>query len=317
MPPSSAATISPSPASAGEGWGGGLAAKRWLFTHAVPVATIALALIAVWYALAILLNWQVVADAQSRAGATPGFAEMVTLTLNHARPLLPSPQQVADEVWRSVFTLPVDSRRSLVNHGWITLSAALVGFGIGSLAGVLIAVAIIHLRSLERSLMPWIIASQAVPVLALAPIVIVALGTLGLEGLLPKALIAAYLCFFPVAIGMVKGLAAADRLALDLLRTYSATRAQVFWSLRLPTSLPFLFASLKIAAAASIVGAIVAELPTGAQAGLGARLLAGSYFGQTVQIWAALVVAAVISAGLVGLLALAERALATRMGARA
>jgi NitT/TauT family transport system permease protein len=115
---------------------------------------------------------------------------------------------------------------------------------------------------------------------------------------------------------MVKGLAAADRLALDLLRTYSATRAQVFWTLRLPTSLPFLFASLKIAAAASIVGAIVAELPTGAQAGLGARLLAGSYFGQTVQIWAALVVAAFISAGLVALLALAERALARRMGVR-
>jgi NitT/TauT family transport system permease protein len=273
-------------------------------------------LVALWYILAVALNWGVVSDAQSRAGASPDLAGMVTLTLNHARPLLPAPHQIADEVWRTVFALPVDSRRSLVNHGWVTLSAALVGFGIGSLGGVLIAVAITHLRSLERSLMPWIIASQAVPVLALAPIVIVALGTLGLEGLLPKALIAAYLCFFPVAIGMVKGLAAADRLALDLLRTYSATRAQVFWTLRLPTSLPFLFAGLKIAAAASIVGAIVAELPTGAQAGLGARLLAGSYFGQTVQIWAALVAAAFISAGLVALLALAERALARRMGVR-
>jgi NitT/TauT family transport system permease protein len=302
---------------AGEGRGEARVVGRWLATHALPVVTVAAALLAFWYLLAILLNWQVVFDAQSRAGATPDVVSMVGLTLNHARPLLPSPHQIADEVWRTVFILPINSRRSLVNHGWVTLSAALAGFGIGSLAGVLIAVAIIHLRSLERSLMPWIIASQAIPVLALAPIVIVALGTLGLEGLLPKALIAAYLCFFPVAIGMVKGLAAADRLALDLMRTYSASRAKVFWSLRLPTSLPFLFASLKIAAAASIVGAIVAELPTGAQAGLGARLLAGSYFGQTVQIWAALVVAAFISAGLVGLLALAERALARRMGARA
>jgi NitT/TauT family transport system permease protein len=299
------------------GRGGGFAAGRWLQIHALPIATVAAALIVLWYLLAVALNWQVVSDAQSRAGASPDVATMVGLTLNHARPLLPAPHQIADEVWRTVFTLPVDSRRSLVNHGWVTLSAALAGFAIGSLAGMLIAVAIIHLRALERSLMPWIIASQAIPVLALAPIVIVALGTLGLEGLLPKALIAAYLCFFPVAIAMVKGLAAADRLALDLMRTYSASRAQVFWSLRLPTSLPYLFASLKIAAAASIVGAIVAELPTGAQAGLGARLLAGSYFGQTVQIWAALVVAAVISAGLVGLLALAERLLARRMGARA
>ncbi len=310
------ATMALSPILAEGGRGGATRIIARFLTHALPVSTVAAALVALWYILAVALNWGVVSDAQSRAGASPDLAGMVTLTLNHARPLLPAPHQIADEVWRTVFALPVDSRRSLVNHGWVTLSAALVGFGIGSLGGVLIAVAITHLRSLERSLMPWIIASQAVPVLALAPIVIVALGTLGLEGLLPKALIAAYLCFFPVAIGMVKGLAAADRLALDLLRTYSATRAQVFWTLRLPTSLPFLFAGLKIAAAGSIVGAVVAELPTGAQAGLGARLLAGSYFGQTVQIWAALVAAAFISAGLVALLALAERALARRMGVR-
>ena len=100
------------------------------------------------------------------------------------------------------------------------------------------------------------------------------------------------------------------------MRTYSASRAQVFWKLRLPAALPFLFASLKIAAAGAVVGAIVAELPTGAQAGLGARLLAGSYFGQTVQIWAALVAAAILSASLVGLLAAAERAVNRRMGAR-
>jgi NitT/TauT family transport system permease protein len=165
--------------------------------------------------------------------------------------------------------------------------------------------------------MPWIIASQAVPVLALAPIVIVALGALGMTGLMPKAIISAYLCFFPVAIGMVKGLAAPDALSRDLLRTYSATPAQIFWTLRVPTSLPYLFAGLKVAVAASVVGAIVAELPTGAQAGLGARLLAGSYFGQTLQIWSALAVAAIVSAFLVGLLGLAERLVARRMGARA
>ncbi|HEV7268893.1 MAG TPA: ABC transporter permease subunit [Falsiroseomonas sp.] len=164
--------------------------------------------------------------------------------------------------------------------------------------------------------MPWIIASQAIPVLALAPIVIVALGALGLEGLLPKAVIAAYLCFFPVAIAMTKGLNAPELLARDLMRTYSATSAQIFCKLRLPASLPFFFASLKIAAAGAVVGAIVAELPTGAQAGLGARLLAGSYFGQTIQIWAALVAAAMLSASLVGLLAAAERMVARRMGVR-
>ncbi|NKE46691.1 ABC transporter permease subunit [Roseomonas frigidaquae] len=283
----------------------------------IPVLTICAGLVLLWYGGAIWMNWQVVADTQARAGATPGLMDMVRLTLNHARPLLPAPHQILDELWRSTATLPVTSRRSLVHHAWVTLSAALVGFGMGTAIGVLLAVAVVHVRALERSLMPWIVASQAVPVLALAPIVIVALGAMGLEGLLPKAIIAAYLCFFPIAIGMVKGLRAPDAMARDLMRTWSATQAQVFWKLRLPASLPYLFAGLKVAMAAAVVGAIVAELPAGAQAGLGARLLAGSYFGQTIQIWAALVAAAILSATLVGLLGAAERLVARRMGARA
>lgn len=283
----------------------------------MPVLAVVAVLVVLWYAGAVALNWSLVAEARARAGQPPdGWATLLG-TWAQARPLLPAPHQIVDELWRSVVATPVTSRRSLVLHAWVTLSAALAGFGIGVAAGVLGAVAIVHVRALERSLMPWIIASQAVPVLALAPIVIVALGTLGLEGLLPKALIAAYLCFFPVVIAMAKGLNAPDLLARDLMRTYSATPAQVFWKLRLPASLPFLFASLKIAAAGAVVGAIVAELPTGAQAGLGARLLAGSYFGQTVQIWAALVAAAVLSATLVGLLAAAERLVNRRMGVRA
>jgi len=237
--------------------------------------------------------------------------------MGQARSLLPAPHQVAEEVWRTTAEVPVTFRRSLLYHAWVTLSAALAGLGIGVLAGALAAAAVVQVRALRRGLMPWIIASQAVPVLALAPIVVVALGSLGLTGLLPKAIVAAYLCFAPVAIATAKGLEAPDTLSRDLMRTYSATGAQTFWKLRVPASLPFLFAGMKIAAAAAVVGAIVAELPTGAQAGLGARLLAGSYFGQTVQIWAALAVAAVLSAALVGLLGAAERAVARRMGAAA
>ncbi len=284
---------------------------------ALPVLTVVAVLTACWYAAAVALNWQVVSDTLARAGAAPGTWDIVAGTMAFNRPLLPAPHQIVAELWRSTVETPVTSARSLLWHAWVTLSAALAGFGLGVAAGVVVAVAIVHVRALERSLMPWIIASQAVPVLALAPIVIVALGAIGLEGLLPKAIIAAYLCFFPVAIAMTTGLTAADRLQMDLMRTWSASRAQVFWKLRLPTSLPFLFASLKVAAAASLVGAIVAELPTGAQAGLGARLLAGSYFGQTVQIWAALMMAAVLSASLVGLLGWSERLLARRLGVRA
>jgi NitT/TauT family transport system permease protein len=125
-----------------------------------------------------------------------------------------------------------------------------------------------------------------------------------------------YLCFFPVTIGMVKGLRSPDPLQLDLMRTYSASLSQTFWLLRWPASIPFLFTSLKVAIAISLVGAIVGELPTGATAGLGARLLSGSYYGQTIQIWSALVVASVLAATLVALIGVAERQAYRRMGAQ-
>ena len=173
-----------------------------------------------------------------------------------------------------------------------------------------------HVRTLEKSLLPWIICSQMVPILAVAPIVIVVLGAIGLRGLLPKAIISAYLCFFPVTIGMVKGLTSPDPIQRDLMRTWSATPAQMFWKLRWPSAVPFLFTSLKVAITISLIGAIVGELPTGAQAGIGARLLAGSYYGQTIQIWAALLAASLLAVGLIGLVSLAERWVAQHMGAR-
>jgi len=143
--------------------------------------------------------------------------------------------------------------------------------------------------------MPWIVASQTVPILAIAPMVVVVLGNAGVTGLIPKALIAAWLSFFPIVTAMVTGLRSPERLQLDLMRTYSAGGWDVFVKLRWPASMAFLFAGVKVAATLAVVGAIVAELPTGAQAGLGARLLAGSYYGQTLQIWAALVMAALLA----------------------
>ena len=135
-------------------------------------------------------------------------------------------------------------------------------------------------------------------------------------GLFPKAIISAYLCFFPVTIGMVKGLTSPDPMQLDLMRTYNASRAAVLWKLRLPASVPFLFASLKVAIAIALVGAIVGELPTGAQAGIGARLLNGSYYGQTLQIWAALVAASFAATLLVYGVGVVERGVAKMMGGR-
>jgi NitT/TauT family transport system permease protein len=202
----------------------------------------------------------------------------------------------------------------LVYHGWVTLSATLLGFAIGTGLGILLAVGILHNRAMDMSVMPWAIASQTIPILAIAPMIIVVLNSVGLQGLVPKAIISAYLSFFPVVVGMVKGLRSPDQMQLDLLKTYNASNTEAFWKLRLPASMPYLFTSLKVGMAASLVGAIVGELPTGAVAGLGARLLSGSYYGQTVQIWAALFAAAIVAAGMVMLIGVMERRTLKRMG---
>ena len=279
---------------------------------ALPVFTLVLAIVLIWYLAAIWLN------APFIRSTNPGisFPDVVVASWNEERPVLPAPHQVLAELWKTVVETPVTSKRSLLYHSWVTLSSSLLGFLLGSLLGTLLAVSILHVKSLEKSLLPWIIASQTVPILATAPIIIVALGSMGFVGLLPKSIISAYLCFFPVTIGMVKGLNSPDPMQLDLMRTYNATRAQNFWKLRWPAAVPFLFASLKVAIAISLVGAIVGELPTGAQAGLGARLLAGSYYGQTVQIWAALFAAATLAAAMVTAIAVAERLTLSRMGVK-
>jgi NitT/TauT family transport system permease protein len=283
---------------------------------ALPVAVVVAVIVVLWYVAAVALNAGIVRDGFERAGTAYTTEDLVVATLSQDRPLLPAPHQIVVELKKTVLDVDPTSKRSLVYHGWVTLSSTLLGFVMGTLLGIALAVLIVHMKSLDKSLMPWIISSQTIPILAIAPIVIVVLGSIGLRGLVPKAIISTYLCFFPVTIGMVKGLTSPDVLSLDLMRTYSASKAQTFWKLRLPASVPFLFASLKVAVAIAIVGAIVAELPTGAQAGIGARLLSGSYYGQTVQIWAALFVAAALAASLVALVGLAERATLAAMGAR-
>ena len=231
--------------------------------------------------------------------------------------MLPAPHQVLGELWKTTVEVAPTSRRSLIYHAQVTLEGTLLGFALGATFGALLAIAIVHIKILRMSLMPWIVASQTVPTLAIAPIVIVVMGSVGITGLLPKSIISAYLCFFPVAIGMVKGLNAPDAMQLDLMRSYNASSAQVQWKLRLPASVPFAFASLKIAIAIALVGAIVGELPTGAQAGLGARLLAGSYYGQTLQIWAALFAAGIAAAAMVALVGFFEALTRRLMGAPA
>ncbi|SHJ24047.1 NitT/TauT family transport system permease protein [Aureimonas altamirensis DSM 21988] len=283
-------------------------------TGVAPILSVLIVFLAIWTLAAIALNWQTTSDRLAREDPAYGTAALVAATLSSDRPILPAPHQIVAEMANTIFGVRPSSPRSLLFHAGVTLSSTLLGFAMGTLLGIALALGIINSRTLDKSLMPWIIASQTIPILAIAPMMIVVLNSVGVTGLVPKALISTYLSFFPVTVGMVKGLRSPDRMHLDLMRTYAASTAQLLYKLRLPASLPFLFASMKVAVAAALVGAIVGELPTGARAGLGARLLAGSYYGQTIQIWSALVMAALMAGCLVAAISLAERAVLARTG---
>lgn len=309
----------------------------------LPVLIIVSLILVVWYVMAVRLNtpWQL--GVYERADVTEWTtSQFINDTLNQDRPVLPSVHQVAIELWNttgakfgSCWSKAADeqsfgvisktwetivcastSRRSLIYHAWITLSATLLGFTIGSVLGISLAIGIVHSRAMDKSMMPWIIASQTIPILAIAPMIIVVLNAIGISGVLPKALISTYLSFFPIAVGMVKGFRSPRRIQLDLMYTYAASKSQTFTKLRWFSAMPYLFTSMKIAISISLVGAIVGELPTGAVAGLGARLLSGSYYGQTVQIWSALFMAAALAAILVSLVGVVERFTIAKMGAR-
>jgi NitT/TauT family transport system permease protein len=280
----------------------------------LPLAVVLGALIAIWYVAAVLMNAPLQRDQFANAGRTDySTSDLIVATLNMERPKLPAPHQIVAELDKLILETPPTSKRGLVYHATITLQETLLGFLIGASLGVALAVAVVSIRVLERSLMPWIVASQTVPIIALAPMIVVILNQFDINGMIPKAVIAAYLSFFPITVGMVKGFRSPDPLHLDLMRTYSATPAQTFPKLRAPASAPFFFASMKIGAAAALVGAVVAEVTKSEDGGLGARLLAGSYYGQTVQIWATLFTAAALSGALVGLIGLAGRLTLRRM----
>jgi NitT/TauT family transport system permease protein len=278
------------------------------FVHqGVPVAVVLLAVLLLWYGAAWMLNAPGAIERVLDADVGYTWQELFTATMSMERPLMPAPHQVVQDFWSSLTDWPVDSPRNLLYHVAVTGESTLLGFVMGTALGLVLSVLIVHSRTLDRALLPWIVASQTVPVLAIAPIVLVILGSLGFEGVAPKAVIATYLCFFPVTVAMVQGLRSPQRIETEMMHTYAASRWQALWLLRLPAALPFLFPALRVGIAAGLVGAMVAELPTGAQAGLGARLLTGSYYGQTVQIWSALVMSALLGLTLTAVVAGIER----------
>ena len=192
----------------------------------LPVAVMLLAVLLFWYVGAVWMN---AAGAIERVLPPDGawtWRDLLAATLNMQRPVLPTPHQVALDFWSSLVDWPVTSPRNLLFHVAVTAESTLWGFVMGTLLGLVLAVLIVHSRTLDKALLPWIVASQTVPVLAIAPIVLVILGTLGVEGVAPKAVIAMYLCFFPVTVAMVQGLRSPQKIETEMLHTYAASQWQ-------------------------------------------------------------------------------------------
>ena len=278
-----------------------------------PILSIVTLIVLFWYGFSVVLNAPWAYDQAKRQSITLTVPELVNKTWSQKRPKLPTPHQVASEMSDTTVNQKISSKRSLVFHTWITFSETMLGFIMGMGLGIALAIAIVHNRATALSVMPWIITSQTIPILALAPMIIVGLGSAGFSGLLPIAIISMYLSFFPVVVGMVKGLKSPEQLEIDQMKTWSATGPQVLLKLRLPKSMPYLFTSLKLAMAASLVGAIVGELPSGGGGGLGFRMLSGSTFGNTLQIWSGLFSAAILAAALIAIIGFLQKIVLNKM----
>jgi ABC-type nitrate/sulfonate/bicarbonate transport system permease component len=247
--------------------------KRWV----LPTLAIA----------ALIGLWQIAASSGALASA-----------LNLEDFLVPSPAEIASALW--------DNRSLLAENAWVTLQEILLGFLCGLAAGLGFAVLLRLSETLRRAFYPLMVASQAIPILVIAPILVVWFGF----GIGPKLVVIALLCFFPIAVNTADGLRSVDPEATKMMRTLDASRRQVLWRVEAPTALPFVFSGARIAAAFAPIGAVFGEW-VGADSGLGHLILLDNAQLETARLFAAAVVLAAIALALFGLIALAERHVVT------
>lgn len=210
--------------------------------------------------------------------------------------LLPSPLDIAAAL--------VTSNQLLAIHAWVTLQEVLAGFALSFVAGVALAVGIAYSRVVERAVYPFVVASQTVPVVAIAPILLIWFG----YGLLPKVIVVALICFFPIVVNTVDGLRSVDPNLVKLLRSMGASRWQLFAKAQFPTSLPYLFSGTRVAVAVSVIGAVIGEW-VGASAGLGYLMVRSASQFQTARVFAAIVVLSVLGVALFVSVGMLERRL--------
>jgi len=221
---------------------------------------------------------------------------------------MPHLWSIVEAFWQPTTTDGPPLIQSLLHAAWFTMKEAIAGFLLGAAIGFALAVLLAHVRLLERGLLPFVVGSQTVPILAIAPMVVIGLGSKGIQGWKSVAVLAAWLTFFPVAINTLRGLKSPDRRAVELMESYAASTWSVLWRLRVPASLPFIFTALKISATASVIGAIIGETPASIQGGLGGAIVNfNQYYSlEPTFLWATNVVCAALGLLFFGVVLLAE-----------
>jgi ABC-type nitrate/sulfonate/bicarbonate transport system permease component len=247
--------------------------KRWL----LPIAVVAV----------LVAAWQV-------AASTGAIADALHLESF----LVPSPAEIAESLWQN--------RSLLAENAWVTLKEILLGFACALVAGLAFAVAMHLSATLRRAFYPLVVASQTIPIIVIAPILVVWFG----YGIGPKLVVVALICFFPITVNTLDGLRSVDPDATKMMRTLDASRWQTFRRVEVPTALPYAFSGAKIAVAVAVIGAVFAELVS-PQSGLGRLILQDGYQLETARQFAAVFVLSAMAIALFGLLALAERRLVT------
>jgi NitT/TauT family transport system permease protein len=259
------------------------------------------------FVVAVLVAWELVKFIGGDPWRYFGLEWRPPLDLPFASDLmLPHVWQIVAALVEPVQRLRTDSLgQFLIGAALYTWREAALGFAAGTVLGIGLATVFVHSRLLERAFVPYVIASQTIPIVALAPMIVFAFGT----SIVSVAIVATYLTFFPVTIAMIRGLRSPDPRALELMRSYAATRWAIFWKLRLPASLPYLFTALKISATASIVGAIIGEGPGGVNDGLGRAIINfnNQYISGPEKLWATILIAALLGIASYAIVQLAER----------
>ncbi|WP_276955946.1 ABC transporter permease [Allomeiothermus silvanus] len=255
----------------------------------IPMLTVALVIVLLYYPLMLLANVPAAQQALN-TGADLGCKTALECATQLRSPVLPSPSQLLLGFRNLMF--PLNSPNAIPLNALVTALETIVGLALAAIVGFFFAIGIVASRAFERSLLPWIVASQTVPIIAIAPMLVVVLGQYGVQGWIPKAIIAAYIAFFPITIGVAKGLRSPDPLSLDLMKTYNASSWQTYLKLRFPASLPYLFTAFKVAMTAALIGAIVAEISTISFQGIGKMLAENSRASDVVAMWVIMIASA-------------------------